>query len=59
MFTIAVRIDFNICLAIVNAVEVTFTAKPVMLDGRSMVAASIMNTAKHRIMSFLINIVRT
>ena len=59
MFTIAVRTDFNICLAIVNAVEVTFTAKPVMLAGRSMVAASIMNTAKHRIMAFVMNIFRT
>ena len=58
MFTIAVRTDFSICLAIVNTVEVTFTANPVMLAGRSIVAANMMNTARQRIMAFFMIIVR-
>jgi hypothetical protein len=58
MFAIVVRTDFNISLAIVKIVEVTLTAKPVMLDGKSIVAASIMNIAKQRIMTFFMIIFR-
>ena len=49
------RTDFNISLAIVKTVEVTFKANPVIFEGNSKATAN-RNITKHKIRSFFINI---